>query len=240
MEKLDAINLIKIPIYRSKGAISKRVEGIYRVERKGEESTFSGARRLLWHGTGVSNLLSILTTGLQVNPTFAPKTGRSFGDGLYFADVYDKSQSYTRSAGDTEYLLLCEVDLGKNLLVTNYSWRNQYEIKEKALQYDSVHVLGKHVPEDTGSVVTREGYTLPLGKIVKRKMEKDADGCSWFGGLDYSEYVVKDEANVAVRFILKIGTGKDSSEDFEATDNGSMHEDDSDDDDQSFGSTDSS
>ena len=190
---------------------------------------------LLWHGTGVSNLLSILTTGLQVNPTFAPKTGRSFGDGLYFADVYDKSQSYTQSCGDIEFLLLCEVDLGKNLLVTNYSWRNQNEIKEKASQYDSVHVLGKHVPEDIGSVVTREGYTLPLGKVVKRKMEKDDDGCSWFGGLDYSEYVVKDEAKVAVRFIMKIGTGKDSSED-----NDSMHEDDADDDDQCFGSTDSS
>ena len=204
-------------------------------------STFSGDRRLLWHGTGVSNLLSILTTGLQVNPTFAPKTGRSFGDGLYFADVYDKSKSYTRSSGDTEYLLLCEVDLGKSLVETNYHpWRNQHEIKEKALKYDSLHVLGKHVPEDTGSVVTREGYTLPLGKIVKRKTEKSDDGYSRFGGLDYSEYVVKDEAKVAVRFILKIGTGTDSSEDFEATDNDSTHEDNSDDGDHSSGSTDSS
>ena len=239
MENLDAINLLNNRL-RSKGANKKRVEGIYRVERKGEKSTFSGDRRLLWHGTGVSNLLSILTTGLQVNPTYAAKTGRSFGDGLYFADVYDKSQSYTRSSGDTEYLLLCEVDLGKNLLVTNYSWRNQHEINEKASKYDSVHVLGKHVPEDTGSVVTREGYTLPLGKIVRRKTEKEEDGYSWYGGLDYSEYVVKDEAKVAVRFILKIGTGKDSSGHFEATDDGSMQEDDSDDDDQSFGSTDSS
>ena len=195
---------------------------------------------LLWHGTGVANLLSILTTGLQVNPTFAPKTGRSFGDGLYFADMYEKSRSYTQSSGDTEYLLLCEVDLGKSLVVTNYSWRNQCEVKEKASKYDSVQVLGKHVPEDTGSVVTREGYTLPLGKIVKRKMEKEDSGYSWYGGLDYSEYVVKDETKVAVRFILKIGTGKDSSGQFGATCNGSVHDDDSDDDDQSFGSTNSS
>ena len=189
----------------------------------------------------MSNLLSILITGLQVNPTFAPKTGRSFGDGLYFADVYDKSKSYTRSSGDTEYLLLCEVDLGKSLVETNYHpWRNQYDIKEKALKYDSLHVLGKHVPEDTGSVVTREGYTLPLGKIVKRKSENSDDGYSWLGGLDYSEYVVKDETKVVIRFILKIGTGNDSSEHFEATDNGSMDEYDSDDEDHSSGSTDSS
>ena len=108
------------------------------------------------------------------------------------------------------------------------------------MKYDSLHVLGKHVPEDTGSVVTREGYTLPLGKIVKRKSENSDDGYSRFGGLDYSEYVVKDETKVVVRFILKIGTGKDSSEHFEATDNGSMDEYDSDDEDHSSGSTDSS
>ena len=61
-------HVIETIFYRSQGAISKRVEGIYRVERKGEKSSFSdGNKRLLWHGTGVSNLLSILTTGLQVN-----------------------------------------------------------------------------------------------------------------------------------------------------------------------------
>ena len=41
------------------------MEGIYRLDR-GEEDPLSGPRKLLWHGTSVSNLLSILTSGLQV------------------------------------------------------------------------------------------------------------------------------------------------------------------------------
>ena len=226
-------------ISRSKGALSKRVEGIYRVEKKESPPDFSGARKLLWHGTKVSNLLSILTTGLQVNPTFAPITGRAFGDGLYFADVYDKSQSYTRSSGSSEYLLLCEVDLGRCLEVNNYSWYNNHEIKEKALKYDSVHVLGKHVPEDTGSVVSTEGYTLPLGKIVRRKSEEENTYSHW--GLEYSEYVVRKETKVAVRFIVKIGTGEDSSDDFNASIPGDNSDDEmNDDDNESFASTDSS
>ena len=187
----------------------------------------------------MSNLLSILTTGLQVNPTFAPITGRAFGDGLYFADVYDKSQSYTRSSGSSEYLLLCEVDLGRCLEVNNYSWYNNHEIKEKALKYDSVHVLGKHVPEDTGSVVSTEGYTLPLGKIVRRKSEEENTYSHW--GLEYSEYVVRKETKVAVRFIIKIGTGEVSSDDFNASIPGDNSGDEmNDDDNERFASTDSS
>ena len=57
---------------RSKGASSKRVEGIYRVDR-GEEDPLNGPTKLLWHGTSVSNLLSILTSGLQVGFTVTLK-----------------------------------------------------------------------------------------------------------------------------------------------------------------------
>ena len=66
-------------------------------------------RKLLWHGTKLANMISILSHGLLVEPpSKAVRTGRMHGDGVYFADVCDKSRSY--SLGD--YILLCDVQLG--------------------------------------------------------------------------------------------------------------------------------
>ena len=60
-------------------------------------------RRLLWHGTRTANLLGILTQGLVVNPRQVAITGRAFGDGIYFADAFDKSLGYTGGGGRTLY-----------------------------------------------------------------------------------------------------------------------------------------
>ena len=89
------------------------------------------------------------------------------------------------------------------------------------------------------SVVSREGYTLPLGKIVRRKSEEENTYSHW--GLEYSEYVVRKETKVAVRFIVKIGTGEVSSDDFNASIPGDNSDDEmNNDDNESFASTDSS
>ena len=196
-------------VCRSRGARSKRVEGIYRVARREERPALATSERLLlWHGTRVSNLLGILATGLTASPSHATITGRAFGDGLYFADVYDKSASYSHGSGDSELLLLCEVAMGKKLAVKEYSWGDQDKVVQQAEKYDSLHVVGKHTPEEAGGVVTREGYTVPLGKVSKTEFKTKKN--TWYGsGLDYSEYIVKDEARVNVRFIVKLGKGSE-------------------------------
>ena len=53
-------------------------------------------------------MISILRSGLVVEAPFSVKTGRSYGDGVYFADVLDKSLHYS---GGT-FMLLCDVELG--------------------------------------------------------------------------------------------------------------------------------
>ena len=116
--------LIMRYMYQSNGAGSHRIEGVYRVERENEGERFSepdraSNRRLLWHGTKLVNMLSLLKKGLIINPPHAEITGRAFGDGLYFADAFDKSYSYThdgrrgRERDMSEYMLLCDVSLGK-------------------------------------------------------------------------------------------------------------------------------
>ena len=54
-------------------------------------------------------MMSILKNGLQVDSLFANKTGRAYGDGVYFADVIDKSINYNHGSN---YMLLCDVELG--------------------------------------------------------------------------------------------------------------------------------
>ena len=53
---------------------------------------------------------------MLVDAPFANKTGRSYGNGIYFADILDKSLGY--SNGD--YVLLCDVELGA--CKVSWSW----------------------------------------------------------------------------------------------------------------------
>ena len=102
---------------------SIKVEQIFKIQREGDgekhQTGLGGledSRKLLWHGTSVANLISILTRGLKVHPPYgAARTGRSFGDGVYFADVCDKSRSYA----SPDYILLCDVQLA-DMKVSRY------------------------------------------------------------------------------------------------------------------------
>lgn len=80
-----------------------RLVNVFTVEDKAHEEVFNktakelGNTRELWHGTSVSNILSIMTKGL-----FIPKTnsgikiaGRMFGDALYFSPQSSKSLNYS-------------------------------------------------------------------------------------------------------------------------------------------------
>ena len=105
--------LIQQYMYNSRGLTSQRIQNIFKIQREEDIEKFTKVcknsnRRLLWHGTDVCNLISILRNSLTVDAPFAQRTGRSYGDGVYFADVFDKSKSYCRG----DYMLLCDVDLG--------------------------------------------------------------------------------------------------------------------------------
>jgi poly [ADP-ribose] polymerase len=74
----------------------------------------------LWHGTRVSNLLSILKSGFQIPPTNAAHcTGRMFGNGIYHSDQSTKSLNYAYgywhggSRDDQCFMFLNNVAMGR-------------------------------------------------------------------------------------------------------------------------------
>ena len=105
---------------------SLKVEEIFKVQRNADKDKHQGEdqkteRKLLWHGTSLANILSILSHGLLVTPpSMAARTGRRYGDGLYFADVCDKSWSYS-SGG---YILLCDVQMTGSKVTPHTSVRS--------------------------------------------------------------------------------------------------------------------
>lgn len=70
---------------------------IFKVERRGEVEPFEkiaeaiGNRKLLFHGSSMTNFLGILAQGMRIAPPEAPTTGFMFGKGCYFADMFAKS-----------------------------------------------------------------------------------------------------------------------------------------------------
>jgi poly [ADP-ribose] polymerase len=102
--------------------VNYAVQDIFRIEREGEFERFEKSpyakiasnRRLLWHGSRVTNFAGILGQGLRIAPPEAPVSGYMFGKGIYLADMSSKSANYCCSynSGGTALLLLCEAELG--------------------------------------------------------------------------------------------------------------------------------
>lgn len=89
--------------------------GLVKVTRTNEPEMPTGVR-LLWHGSGESNWYHILREGLRIRPATAYLTGAAFGNGIYFADYYQKSKNYCRGG---RWIAICEVYLGNML---RYAW----------------------------------------------------------------------------------------------------------------------
>lgn len=122
----------------------------YEVLHKGAHDAFQndGAKlgniQLLWHGTRVFNVLSILKNFLIVPKSGGSihVTGRLFGDGLYFSDQSSKSLNYAygywdRGSRDNNcFMFLADVAMGNP-----YTPRASYETLPKA-GYDSTFAIG--------------------------------------------------------------------------------------------------
>ncbi len=76
----------------------------------------------LWHGTKISNILSILKNGMIIIPsTSAYVTGRMFGNGIYFSDISTKALNYSYGFWDNTknnhcYMFLADVAMGKEYI----------------------------------------------------------------------------------------------------------------------------
>ncbi|KAF2885554.1 hypothetical protein ILUMI_20622 [Ignelater luminosus] len=171
----------------------------FTVKRQGEEKRFKPFkklhnRKLLWHGSRTTNFAGILSQGLRIAPPEAPVTGYMFGKGIYFADMVSKSANYccTSFSNNVGLLLLCEVALGEM-----YELENAKYVEKLPKGKHSVKGIGRTEPDPKHTKELPGGVHVPLGKGIVMDRSKATS-------LLYNEYIVYNEAQVNMRYLLKM------------------------------------
>ena len=154
-----------------------------------------GSRKLLFHGSRMSNWAGILSQGLRIAPPEAPVTGYMFGKGVYFADMSSKSANYCFANRSNPYglLLLCEVALGDS----NDLLDADYEASDLPKGKHSVKGLGRVIPDPANETTMEDGVVVPMGPGIDVKTKQDRV-------LNYNEYIVYDTRQIRLRYIAKI------------------------------------
>ena len=123
-------------------------------------------KRLLFHGSRLSNFVGILSQGLRIAPPTAPKTGYMFGKGIYFADCASKSANYIHATERHPFgiMIVCEVALGHIHSVME----DNTDLECAPKGYHSVRGMGKNVPKSGvgHEWQSSEGYQLSLGPLM--------------------------------------------------------------------------
>jgi poly [ADP-ribose] polymerase 2/3/4 len=181
---------------------SLNILDVFEVKRSEEETRYEPYknfpnRTLLWHGSPVSNFKSILENGLRIPPE---ANGRMFGRGIYFADMVSKSANYCRtpSEDNVKLIALCEVALGK--ISQNYQSIPNMRLAD---DFNSLKACGRIYPNPAQSFTTDDGVLLPLGKPVNV-----GEDSWWVSSLDYNEYVVYNENQIKLKYLVKFRVNK--------------------------------
>jgi len=207
LDKLsDRFKLIEQYVKNTHGATHSGynlvIDEVFDLDRQGEADRFVDSgfnnlhnRRLLWHGSRLTNYVGILSQGLRIAPPEAPATGYMFDKGAYFADCVSKSANYcfTNYQNNTGLMLLCEVALGDmhELLQSDY---NAKANSQKASKH-STKGCGRSYPDEAQDVIIENNLRVQAGKL-----KSDTTN----GSLQYNEYIVYDVSQVKMRYLLKM------------------------------------
>ncbi|KAL1956257.1 hypothetical protein VTO42DRAFT_7517 [Malbranchea cinnamomea] len=189
-----------------------KLQHIFRVERQGENDRFLNSpyaniknsnRRLLWHGSRMTNYGGILSQGLRIAPPEAPVSGYMFGKGVYFADMSSKSANYCHSSCSNRLglLMLCDVELGDPMLELKNA---EYDAGKHAKEEGKLATLGmgQKVPsgwKDAGCVhPDLKGVLMPDTSTPPK--DSSVDGLY----LQYNEYIVYDVAQIRIKYLFLV------------------------------------
>jgi len=176
---------------------------IFKIQRQGEPERLIknlSNHYLLWHGSKVSNYLAILSEGLRVAPVYASNTGYLFGKGIYFADMLDKSIAYCDSSPNgNKYVLLCEVALG----VMKELYEPEY-MESAPEGYNSCKAIGTQSPDFTRSLSLPNGVIIPGPMIDPTKINQSQTEARKKITRDYNEYIVYNNSQVRLRYLIQI------------------------------------
>ncbi len=180
-----------------------KIERVFRIQRRGEHEKFEPFadlpnRWLLFHGSRTSNFLGILSQGLRIAPPNTTISGWAFGKGIYFADMFSKSEGYCRTngAGDgTLFMLVCEVALGKMAGASYAMTKDEKEMPPQG--YDSMRAKGSRGPDMEKRLYLEDGAEVPLGEIVNAKGRDNElrPGAN--------EYVIFNPNQVRLRYLIQ-------------------------------------
>jgi len=174
-----------------------KIINLWRVEREGDcfkEHDGIGNRKLLWYGTSVSRVASILSSGLPV------ASGGRAGSGIYFASENGKSAAYVRCYQGTGVMFLGEAILGRE----HHIYLDDFSLVAPPPGYDSVVAKGRIENDPAGNVeILLYGNTVvvPTGKPVQQT------GPAANSTFMNSEYMVYKESQAAVRYVMTVTLG---------------------------------
>ena len=186
------------------------VDKIFKIEREGEIDRFNADpvtenKRMLWHGSRLSNWASILKNGLRIAPKEAPVTGYMFGKGVYFADSSSKSANYC-FANEEEpdgLLVLCDVKLGNQYRRLEAQYEAASKCRRKGC--DSTWGVGQHAPLETATFP--DGSIIPCGKVVENSAALEVAKEEQPRGkpsLLYNEFIVYRESQLVMKYIVHV------------------------------------
>ncbi|XP_059138557.1 poly [ADP-ribose] polymerase tankyrase-like isoform X2 [Physella acuta] len=173
------------------------INRIFKVSRAGEDARLAALKlpnhQLLWHGSSMSNFLSILSLGLLVTPPEVPWTGHLFGEGIYFADTFLKSSHYCHNhspKSTCKAMLLCEVALGNPKIDVKHGDEDHLDD-----DINSLKILGKNAPVPDFDAKLPFGATLSLGQVQKMNYHPPAR-------INHNEYIIHNADQVAIRYLV--------------------------------------
>lgn len=219
MDKSDEMYQILVDyLYNSKASTHNfdfQILDVYKIGRDNERETYIDYtegmenKTLLFHGTRISNIISVLKNGLIVDPSKlginVSITGKMFGMGLYFANSCSKSIQYCAydTSDNIACLFVAEVALGKMLKKK----QSDSSLTAKTLPrgYHSTWGMGSSSFNEFDEYAAEEDddiVRVPSGKLKKTSVK----GCS----LMYDEFIVYHEEQVNLKYIIKLKIGDDS------------------------------
>lgn len=162
-------------------------------------------RKLLWHGTRLTNVAGILKQGLRIAPPEAPCTGYMFGKGVYFADSCSKSANYCHPnnfGGDTQrFLFLADVAIGEphKIYGSDYNAPDRMRDHKK----DSVQGVGKMNYETIGEEKFLGAYVPKINKKTSGCILKDTD-TEDKTYLMYNEFIIYDTSQINLKYLCHV------------------------------------
>ncbi|KAG0042928.1 Poly [ADP-ribose] polymerase 2 [Gryganskiella cystojenkinii] len=181
------------------------IDEVFDLDRQGEQDRFDNSgfskfhnRRLLWHGSRLTNYVGILSQGLRIAPPEAPVTGYMFDKGAYFADCVSKSANYcfTSPGSNTGLMLLCEVALGDMFEIEQSDY--YAKTNSEAAGKHSTKGLGLSYPNESGDVTIDNNVRVQAGTL--KTEQKNGMGYR----LAYNEYIVYNTSQIKMRYLIRM------------------------------------